>query len=153
MQERQRFPIPLRIRALRHKSQHLTRLHYLHLPTRRQFQQKGWVHKSKIIYIYKSSNWIETSTSINIHQQQHQQYHLVHLWFTTTTTLVVTSHQQQLSPTPTMQRPQLRMQYACGTILRALNDKHSRAWALNSWMVKASQGISPQQVNDKHSRA
>jgi len=27
----------------------------------------------------------------------------------------------------TMQRHQLQMQYACGTILRALNDKHSRA--------------------------
>jgi len=48
-----------------------------------------------------------------------------------------------------MQRHQLQMQYACGTILRALNDKHSRASALNGWMVKGSQGMSPQQVNDK----
>jgi len=42
----QGFPIPLRIRAPRHNrgKPHTTapNLGYLHLPTRRQFQQKGW---------------------------------------------------------------------------------------------------------------
>jgi len=44
---------------------------------------------------------------------------------------------------------QLLMPYACGAILRVWITRHSRAWALNSWMVKAFQGMSPQQLNDK----
>jgi len=44
-------PIPLRIRAPRHhtRTPHIgaPKLGYLHLPTRRQFQQKGWDSQQK----------------------------------------------------------------------------------------------------------
>ena len=107
MQERQWFPIPLRIRDLRHKSQHLTRLHYLHLPTRRQFQQKGWVHKSKVIYI---SHQIElkhqqvlTSISNNINNNISFHHFISSLNYNN----YCGDISPTTTPTPTMQRHQL----------------------------------------------
>jgi len=103
MQEKTTIPHPVTYQSPKTQEPTSTSLHYLHLPTRQQFQQKGWVHKSKIIYICnESSTWIKntsTNISISIHiWHHHSSTILLHL-NNYSNNFVATSHQQQLLPT------------------------------------------------------
>jgi len=111
------------------------------LPIRRAtFSSRRGEFTIKILYINNSSTWIK---NINKYYQVHtymtstfisNNYFILYSNYnnntngdnSTTTTSTSRTTRRQLTPTTTMQRHQQQKQYACGTILRALNDKHSR---------------------------
>ena len=99
---------------------------------------------------------LKTTTNNNNQQQDYQHYNLDSSLMYNNNNIPcgdispTITPTRQLTPTTTMQRPQLLMQYACGTILRTLNAKHSRAISPQQFgWLKHPRAISPQQVNDK----